>query len=93
MVFSPKSLLCERTWLANGSNKWVTVDLKPIKIDYPYFLFAFNSSENYTEAIPVDLIEIVDSIQTAQLALQKGAFNIIAQRKLKKAVKFELKVE
>lgn len=70
----------------------MTVDLKPIQIDYPYFLFAFNSTENYTEAIPVDLLEITDSLQTAHFALQRGVYNVVAQSKLKKAVQFEMEV-
>jgi hypothetical protein len=77
-----------------GKNKeWVEVDLNPIALDYPYFLFAFKTGENITEAIPVDLLEITDSLQTAHFALSKGKYEIVAQSITKKAASFNLEVE
>jgi hypothetical protein len=69
------------------------MDLNPIQLDYPYFLFAFKYGENITEAIPVDLLEITDSLQSAHFALTKGKYQVVAQSIVKKAVSFELEVE
>jgi len=81
------------TWLLGNDKEWVEVDLNPIALDYPYFLFAFKTGENITEAIPVDLLEIIDSLQTAHFALSKGKYEIVAQSITKNAASFNLEVE
>jgi hypothetical protein len=81
------------TWLLAGNKKWVEIDLNPIKLDYPYFLLAFKNGENITEAIPMDLLEIADSLQTAHFALSKEKYEIVAQSITKKTVSFELEVK
>lgn len=54
--------------------EWVEMELNPIQLNYPYFLFAFKYGENITEAIPVDLLEITDSLQSVHFALNKGKY-------------------
>lgn len=81
------------TWLLGNNKQWVEMDLTPIQLDYPYFLFAFKCGENITEAILANLLEITDSLQSAHFALNKGKYQVVAQSVFKKAVSFELELE
>ena len=81
------------TWLLSINKQWIDIDLQQIKLQRPYFLFAFKEGENITEAVPVDLLEITDSTKTANFALSNGNYQIVAQNKATKALSFEMEVE
>ncbi|MFB1022455.1 MAG: hypothetical protein QMC40_06820 [Vicingaceae bacterium] len=64
-------------WLFGNNKIWVEMDLTPIQLDCLYFLFAFNNGENITAVIPVDLLEITDSLKTVHFVLNKGNYKAV----------------
>jgi hypothetical protein len=56
-------------------------------------VLAFNDEEDYTKAIPVDVLEVKNQNEKIRLALSPGHYNIILSDTEQKAKKFELSVK
>lgn len=93
----------EQTELLNNRPIWrktlkdenVEIELSPIDFTTPYLLMAFKKNENYTNAIPEDLIYIdpIANQSQANLILEDNSYNLIAQTSNGKTVLFELTIK
>jgi hypothetical protein len=80
-------------WLFQGEVSPVRLDISDIDLSFPLMVLAFNDEEDYTKAIPVDVLEVKDRNEKIHLALSSGHYNIILSDTEQKAKKFELSVK
>lgn len=96
-VLQPRSeLICGRPdWIFNSCKKPVKISLKWTSISSPYMILAYYESEDYNEAVPVDIIEVKKTYANNKvyMALKPGNYNIIFSGKNGNAELKELVVE
>lgn len=94
-VFHPKSELINGrpNWLFAGGNQSVPMDLNDIDISFPIMVLAYKKGEDIKDGIPMDLIEVQNKTDKANLALRKGEYDIIIANLKGNARKFELSVD
>jgi len=94
-VFHPKTEFIDGrpNWLFKNGNQSVPIELSDIDISYPIMVLAYNKGENIKDGVPNDLIEVEDKTDKTNLALRKGAYEIVITNLKGEARKFELAVE
>jgi hypothetical protein len=65
-------------WIFKGKNQGFSVDPSIFDFECPIMVLAYRRNENFNNAVPVDLIEIIDPKDQPQLALDKGKYTLIA---------------
>lgn len=80
-------------WIFDKEREKVKLELSDIDIQFPIMILAFNKDEDYSKAIPVDIMEIKKPNKTFYLSLKPGDYKIIATNKKQEARKFEIKVK
>ena len=96
MVFHPftKYEKGRPSWLLKNNKNFIKFDIAQKKdINYPILVLAFKESENYKQAIPVDIIEANNSSEDIYLALRAGNFNVIIVDQRGKVRIEKLKIE
>jgi hypothetical protein len=65
-------------WIFKDKSLGFTIDLSIFDFERPVIVLVYRRNENFTNAVPVDLIEITDPKDQQQLALDKGKYTLIA---------------
>ena len=81
------------SWIFDKERKKVKLELSDIDIQFPIMVLAFKKDEDYSKAIPVDIIEIKKPNKAVYLSLNPGAYTIIATNKKQESRKFKIQVK
>ena len=78
-VFHPNTEYSDNRpdWIFTDDNIKTEIELSDIKISFPILVMAFKKGENYHEAVPIDILEVMDKSVNCFLGLPKGNYNII----------------
>jgi hypothetical protein len=68
------------SWLISENKRWVQIPKDKIKIEFPVLIRVYQSNEA-EEAIPCDVLQVIDSDDLRMLALPKGDYKLLINNK------------
>ncbi len=94
-IFHPKtkSVAGRPNWLFNNGNKTVPLQLNNVDISFPVMVLAFKKGEDINSGVPMDILEVENKTDLVNLALRKGAYEIVVTNQEGSTRKFQLNAE
>jgi hypothetical protein len=79
VVFHPNTSYTHNrpNWLLKDNHQFVKIDLNDLETDFPIMVMAYYEEDNINEAVPIDVVEVINPQDSCYLALKKGRYQIV----------------
>jgi hypothetical protein len=94
-IFHPRTeyLNSRPTWLLKNNIQNIKIELKDIDISFPVMILAFIKGEDINNAIPFDIVEVEEQNNKANLALERGEYEVVVTNQKGNSRKMNLRVD